>query len=210
MIQLNDTNGASTFTFKVAEKLMNNFDQLTGAEFGVAYGGGVERIGKLWGSRGTIYGFDTFTGHPKEIGEVCKHTKAAGGRNAFAATCMDSWYENPDYGTDRLSYEYQRAELDRQGLSNVILVKGLITNKTKLPFDELHYCFLDLDFPLSMWHAYNLVKDKIVKGGYLCLHDVIPEWHIPGCYEYYQKILQEGLFEIESEEACLLAVLKKI
>ena len=212
MIELNDTNGASTFTNNIAGRCLTEFTgrQLTGAEFGIAYGGGVERIGRMWRGRGIVYGFDTFEGHPKQVGEVCHDSKKAGGKSSFAATCMDNWYSNPDYGTDKITLEYQQAELDRQGLDNVKLVKGLITDKTKLSFKELHYCFLDLDFPLSMRQAYYLVRDKIVKGGYLLLHDVLPQGHIPGCYEVYQEILQNGYFDIFAErDNYLLAILKK-
>jgi hypothetical protein len=108
---------------------------------------------------------------------------------------MDGWYER--YGREGYSYEYIRAELDRQGLDNVILIKGLIDDKTKIFIDKLHYCFFDLDFPLSMWQAYNLVKDKVI--GYLCLHDIFPITQMPGNYEYYLKILDEGLFSVYFE-----------
>lgn len=212
MKHLNDTNGASTHTLEIAERVLNEFEgQVTGVEMGIAYGGGVESIGKMWKGRGTIYGFDTFEGHPKQIADKCHYTQEAGGSGALATWCMDGWYSNPEYGTEAIKYDYIRAELDKQNLDNVILVKGLITDKTVLPFEQVNYCFLDLDFPLSMWQAYNLVKDKIVKGGYLCLHDVIPKGHIHGCWEYYQEMIKEGLFEIYKEHPeCLLAILKKI
>lgn len=212
MIELNDTNGASHWTQIYAGKAMNEFDGiLFGAEMGIAYGGGVERIGKLWGKRGIVYGFDTFEGHPKEVGERCEYSKEAGGVSSFAATCMDSWYANPDFGTDRISLQYIQSELDRQGLSNVKLVKGLITSETDVSFvPHLHYCLIDLDFPVAMWDAYNLIKDKIVKNGYLLLHDVIPKGHIHGCYEIYQRMLGEGLFEIvEEKDNYLLSILRK-
>lgn len=212
MIELNDTNGASHYTAEITKQIMKEFEgDLFGAEFGIAYGGGVERIGKLWGSRGTVWGFDTFEGHPKEIGELCEHSKEAGGVSSFAATCMDGWYSNSDYGTERLAYDYQRKKLDEQGLTNVTLVKGIINEKTDVSFiPKLHYCFIDLDFPLSIWQAYNLVKYKIVKGGYLCLHDVIPEHHIHGCYYRYKQILADGMFEVYNEfDNHLLAILKK-
>lgn len=212
MIELNDTNGASHWTGLITKQIMNEFSgELYGAEFGIAYGGGVERIGKLWKDRGRVWGFDTFEGHPKEVGELCPASKEAGGKNSFAATCMDSWYHNPDFGVERLSYKHIRYELDRQGLTNVTLVKGLITDETDISFlPNLHYCLLDLDFPLSMWQAYNLVKNKIVKGGYLCLHDVIPKDHIYGMYDYYTRMLEEGLFDIvEEKNNYLLSILKR-
>jgi len=210
MIQLNDVNGASVITEGIAKQLLMDFTgTLMGCEMGIAYGGGVERIGKLWKGRGTIYGFDTFEGHPKQIGRECKYTNKYGGDYAFATLCMDNWYNH--YGYDNLSLEYIREELDKQDLSNVFLVKGLITENTDLSFiNELHYALLDLDFPLSMWNAYNIVKDKVVSGGYLCLHDVIPHGHIPGCNEYYKEIIKEGLFDIVSEyPKSYIAILRK-
>jgi hypothetical protein len=213
MIELNDTNGASGVTQHYANRVMHEFaGPLAGAEFGVAYGGGVERIGKLWKNRGVVYGFDTFEGHPKQIGEICPFSSMAGGRSSFAATCMDNWYKPEHYGVEAITDKYIQAELDRQGLDNVKLVKGLVTADTDVSFlPELHYCLLDLDFPLSMLEAYRLVADKIVKGGYLLLHDVVPRGHILGCWEVYQRMLEEGKFMIvEEREDCLLAVLKRI
>jgi hypothetical protein len=213
MIELNDTNGASTFTRQYADRCLTDFpdQKLTGAEFGIAYGGGVERIGKIWKGRGVVYGFDTFEGHPKEIGELCAFSAATGGRSSFAATCMDSWYSNPDYGTERLSLEYQKGELDRQGIDNVKLIKGLVTADMDISFiNELHYCLLDLDFPLSMLEAYYLVRGKIVSGGYLLLHDVIPAGHITGCNEVYKRILEDDIWDIvEEKDNYLLAILRK-
>jgi hypothetical protein len=201
MKELNDINGASKHTRAIVERLLTEFpDHLIGAEFGVAYGGGIEYMGKTWGERGTVFGFDTFTGHPKEIAEVCEYTKADGGQKAHAAVCMDPFYNGAGYGREKFAYEYIRSELDRQGLGNVVLLKGLITSKLNLNIPRLHYAFLDLDFPLSMWDAYNLVKDKIVPGGYLCLHDVLPKGHIHGLWEYYQQMLEEGLFDIDLED----------
>lgn len=200
MKHLNDTNGASKLTLKIAERCLTEFEgSLTGCEFGVAYGGGVEAIGKMWGVRGNVYGFDTFEGHPKDVGVVCPDSLYAGGKSSFAATCMDSWYQSPEYGTEAIKYDYIRKNLDEQGLLNVILCKGLVTDKTEIPFNKLHYCFIDLDFPLSNWQAFELVKDKIVKGGYLLLHDCVPKGHIHGCWEVYQRVMDTGLFELVGE-----------
>lgn len=205
MVQLNDTNGASKITKAMAARVLNEFegDQLWGAEFGVAYGGGVETIGKLWGTRGVVFGFDTFEGHPIQVGDQCEYTKKVGGsKSSFAAGCMDEWYRPESYGMDKLKLEYIQGELHRQNINNVVLIKGLVHAQTNIDFiPRLHYCLLDLDFPISMWHAYNLIKNKMVKGGYLCLHDVIPKGHIPGCWEYYQKMMGEGLFELVEEHA---------
>jgi hypothetical protein len=201
MKHLNDTNGASRLTLHIAELVTKEFEgSIFGAEFGVAYGGGVEAIGLMWGARGKVYGFDTFEGHPKEVGEICEKSKEAGGVHSFAATCMDSWYQSSEYGTEAIKYNYIRNNLDEQGLLNVILVKGLVSDKTDVSFiPYLNYCFIDLDFPLSNWQAYNLVKDKIVPGGYLMLHDCVPKGHIHGCWEVYQRIMETGGFDLLGE-----------
>jgi len=195
MINLNGEVGE--ILFDIAERLKTEFtDKLVGCEMGVAYGGSIETIGRLWLGRGTIYGFDTFTGHPKEIARECEFCQLHGGVKSHAASNMDGWYDY--YGRDKYAYDYIRAELDKQNLTNVILVKGLITDTTDISFiDTLHYCFLDLDFPLSMWQAYNLVKNKVV--GYLCLHDVFPATAMPGNFEVYEKILEENLFSVYYE-----------
>lgn len=212
MKHLNDTNGASLLALQIAEICLSEFKgQLTGVEMGIAYGGGVEAIGKLWKDRGVIYGMDTFEGHPQEIAEICEDSKQSGGKDSFAARCMDEWYQSPEYGTKAITLKYIQSQLNKQKLKNVKLLKGLITDKTKLPFKELHYCFIDLDYPLSQWQAYNLVKKLIVKGGYLLLHDMIPKGHISGNYERYQQILNEGLFEVVKEDnPSYLAILKRI
>lgn len=213
MKHLNDTNGASKLTLATALKCLTEFEgEINGAEFGVAYGGGVESIGKMWGARGKIYGFDTFEGHPKKVGEICEDSKKSGGVHSFAATCMDSWYQSEEYGTEAIKYDYIRERLDESGLSNVILVKGLVTEKTDVSFlPHLNYCLIDLDFPLSNRQAFELVKDKIVRGGYLLLHDCVPSDHIPGCYQVYQDILKTGKFELVGEyHPEYLVIMKKL
>lgn len=211
--ELNDINGASILTKEYSVRCIEEFSEnLIGAEFGVAYGGGIARIGRNWKGRGIVYGFDTFEGHPAQIVEHCQYTKEDGGKNSHAATCMDPWYKNEsEYGLDKIKYDYIRQQLDNEGLNNVHLVKGLITNKTNIDFiPYLNYCLLDLDYPLSMMDAWNLVKNKIVKGGYLCLHDVVPRLHIYGLWENYQKMLSENLYEVVHENnSSLMAVLRK-
>jgi hypothetical protein len=210
--ELNDLNGASRLTKFYSQKCLEEFNGfLIGAEFGVAYGGGIARIGNDWKGRGIVYGFDTFEGHPKEISNKCKYTQEDGLLNAHATICMDPWYESKEYGTEKIKYKYIRDQLNSQGLYNVNLVKGLIDDNTNIDhIDYLNYCLLDLDFPLSMVHAWNLVKNKIVKGGYLCLHDVIPKGHIHGLWEYYQEMIAEDLYEVIIEDTnSLLAVLRK-
>jgi hypothetical protein len=210
--ELNDANGASILTSLYSQKCLKEFDgHLIGAEFGVAYGGGIARIGKDWKDRGTVYGFDTFEGHPKEIIDLCRYTQEAGSNNSIAATCMDYWYRSDEYGTQKIKYEYIKEQLELQELNNVKLVKCLITSLTNIDFiPYLNYCLLDLDYPLSMMDAWHIVKNKIVKGGYLCLHDVIPKGHIHGLWENYQEMISEDLYEIIIEDRnSLLSVLRK-
>lgn len=208
MRNLNDTNGASTHLLNIAKQLAEtSTNPLIGAEFGIAYGGGVEAIGKIWKDKGTIYGFDTFNQHPKEIAEKdpdCNHD-----RNSFAATCMDIWYTL--YDNNELTIEYQQDQLNQQNLTNVKLIKGLIDETTNINFiPHLDYCLIDLDFPLSMKITYNLVLPKLKTGSYLCLHDVIPETHIANLNAWYKQVLESGLFEIVGEyPESFLAILKK-
>lgn len=101
--ELNDTNNASNVTQKYYAECLTKFENqhLYGAEFGIAYGGGVEKIGKLWGSRGTVWGFDTFEGHPKFLKTICEYTKkieSETNKDSAATYCMDQWYTSNDYG----------------------------------------------------------------------------------------------------------------
>ena len=211
--ELNDLNGASAYTHLYAEKCKTEFEgPLFGAEFGVPYGGNVRALGIIWKGRGTVWGFDTYTRHPKELGLVCEYSKQNGGEQSFAATCMDGWYQDPHFGVEATTYEYIRKELDEEGLSNVVLVKGLVMDDTDISFiSKLHYVMIDMDFPIAQWNGYNLIKNLIVPGGYLFLHDMIPKGHIPGCYEYLQQILAEDLFEVilEKPKSFLIGLKKK-
>src|SRR5271157_4190262 len=104
MRNLNNLNGAGPITLKIACMALDIFkENLIGAEFGVAYGGGVEAIGKVWKNKGIVYGFDTFEGHPKEI--ATKDPDCNFSKNAFAATCMDYWYTI--YDNNELMMTYQ-------------------------------------------------------------------------------------------------------
>lgn len=213
MIELNKLNGASKYAHEVSARLLSEFDEhLYGAEFGVAYGGGLLRMGRDWQGRGTVYGFDTFEGHPKEIAAQCSDAIADGGEKSHAATCMDYWYhlgkDDKEYSTDNLTMGSIQKRLDESGVNNVVLCKGLITEETNLWFiPKLHYVLLDLDFVLSMKNAFDIVNDKIVKGGYLCLHDVVPDGHIKGLHQWYQTI--EGYEKVADLYHCYLSILKK-
>lgn len=197
MIELNHQNGADAITHRVAKTVLDKFQgPLTGAEFGIAYGGGVETIGKLWQGRGIIHGFDTFEGHPKQLSYS---------PSAKEFYCMDFQYAQ--YGREALSYEHQRNKLDSLGLYNVHLHKGLINDHSIDGIEAFHYVLLDLDFVLAMLHASLLVKDRIVPGGYLCLHDVLPRGHIYGLWGLYQEIIAEGRWSAEEYPDSYLAVL---
>ena len=210
LISLSRNDGSEAIYGKyLVEMAENPQGCLIGCEMGVAWGGGVEYVGKLWKGKGFVFGFDTFEGHPKHLALDCEFSKAAGGLESRAAKTMDWWYSR--YGTETLSYEYIRGELDKQGLSNVILIKGLITENTDISFiPYLNYCFLDLDIPLSVKTAYNLIKDKLTPNAYLCLHDCVPEGHIHGLWEFYQDVKKSNLYDVLVEDPrTLLVVLRR-
>lgn len=209
MINLNKQNGADIILYKVANFVLDKFEKdIIGAEFGIAWAGGIEEIGKIWKDKGIIYGFDTFEGLPKE--ESLRDKDCNYSLDSFGATCMDDWYKS--FGYDCLTLEYIQSELDKQGLNNVKLVKGLINENSNIDYiPYLNYVLLDLDIPICMKNVYKLVKDKIVKGGYLCLHDVVPKGHINGLNEWYQEILKTKEYEIimEVSESYLTVLRKK-
>jgi hypothetical protein len=167
----------------IVRSIKNEFNPpYYGVEMGIAWGGGVEDIGKIWKDCGTIYGYDTFEGHPKQLGN-----------ETTELTALDEWYMK--FGTDTLSYEYQRAELDRQGLDNIVLVKGLINKDSCADIPYLHYALLDLDILESMQIGYEAVKHKLLPGGYLCIHDygwmpLLTKWadrELLPCYEIHHQ-----------------------
>lgn len=201
MINLNDDNGAGPITRIYAAKALHQFSDPTLVELGSPYGGGVEQIGNISKGKGHIFAFDTFTGHPKELSYSQK---------SHEAICMDPQYQK--YGLDALSYEYQRAELDRQGLSNVILRKGLINDDSMndAGITEIHYALLDLDMITPMVLAWRLVRPLMQPGGFLCLHDVVPREHIAGLWGLYQEILASGEYEqIQVEPKSYIVVLQR-
>lgn len=206
MVHLNDHNGASKYTLDKAKTLLREFPgtHLYGVEMGIAYGGGVEAIGKLWGDRGTIYGFDTFEGHP---------THLAVDKSNREATCMEHWYQDKIYGTATLSLEYQQAQLDASGLDNVKLVKGEVTKDSCKDIPHLHYAFLDMDILVSMEAGYEAVKDKIVKGGYLLMHDVVTDNNLPLLHKWFWEDVVYKNWDKWAVEAVLpaehLAILKR-
>jgi hypothetical protein len=167
--------------------LMQEFpgEKLYGAEIGIAFGGGVESLCKIWGDRGFAYGLDTFCGHPKHLSDDV---------NSFEAVCMDGWYV--DYGTDKITYEYIDEGLKSEGLTNYKLIKGEVHEKSLDGVEKLHYVLLDLDMIKPMKIAYEAIKDKMVKGGYICLHDVIPADHLPMIHSWwYGEVMPLGLYQ---------------
>jgi hypothetical protein len=193
---INNINGADYLILGVVSMIRRSFSQnIIGAEFGTAYGGGPEAIGKLWKGIGEIHAFDTFEGHP---------TSLSSDPDSWEAQCMNRWYTNRDEGKWRiphltkemLTYEYQRKILDDQGLDNVILHKGLINKSSLDGIPYLNYALLDMDLISSMRTGWELVRNKIVSGGYLALHDVIPKGHINGLNELFQEIFNTGEYEL--------------
>lgn len=177
LIWLNNCNGADGIASSYHEKVMNNFEgELYGAVLGSAYGGELEAMAKMWGNRGHVYGFDVFEAlHPKHLSDDV---------NAFDATCMDHWYQESVFGTAKMSQEYQQSQLNEMGLNNVTLIKGEVHKDSCKDIHKLHYAFLDMDIPLSMKNGYLAVKNKIVPGGYLLLHDT---QNIDGVGEWYRR-----------------------
>jgi len=204
MIELNSLNGSDRILRALQGEIIKEFpyDLLIGVEMGIAYGGGVEALGKLWQGRGIVYGFDTFEGHPKQLGSSSTSPES---------TCMDIHYAK--YGTEGLSYDYQRAELNRQELYNVRLVKGLVVDGCCWMIKNIHYCLLDLDFLVSMKLGYENVSSKIVLGGYLCLHDVVGHKILPDLHRWYENEVKkdkrwEVVFEGEKEDLAILGRVK--
>jgi hypothetical protein len=194
---LNEFNGADKVCDKYEKEILAKFStNLIGVIMGVPFGGDVERLAKTWGEKGKVYGYDTFEGHPKQLAKDI---------NSFEATCMDLWYGQ--YGMDKVKIEYQRAELDKMGLTNAFLVKGLINKDSCKDLDHINYAFIDLDIIASMRAGYEAVKDKILPGGILILHDIN---NIPSLIPWYEKeIKKDPAWEMVEEYTALTGVLRK-
>ncbi len=205
MHHLNEVNGADKITLRHAGECLKDFEgHIYGVEMGIAYGGGVEAIGHMWKDRGTIYGYDTFEDlHPEQLSED---------KDSFEARCMDHWYNTK--GVDQLSYDYQRAQLDGQGLDNVILVKGLVNKQSCKDIPYLNYAFLDMDIYESMKQGWLAVKDKIVKNGYFLLHDIIPQPHLPKLYKLWKEEIMTDPYNkweiLEEVPESHLTVMRKV
>lgn len=184
MITLNVINGAQTvlsfYQMKLLSKFQTNF---VGVEFGIAFGGGVEQLGSMVKGRGKVYGYDTFEDlHPDFLSSE---------KFSFEARCMDHWYDPKVFGTQALSYEFQRNQLDTEGLDNVILVKGLITKDSCKDLEVIHYALLDMDIVESMKIGYEAVIDKLAVGGQLFIHDALPDFHLPKINKWYEEIVKK-------------------
>lgn len=195
-------NGDDLVVYKYALIVMEKFDDpLVAVEMGSCYGGNVQDISELWRNRGVYYGMDTFEGHPKELGD----------KDSFEADCMDGWYKNPLFGKKRYTYKFQRDMLDKAGCTNAILVKGLVNDRSCDQIPKIHLAFLDMDMESSMRSGYGAVKDKVVKGGYLLLHDAVPDFHLPKVNAFYKEIAQDTRWKVISEdEGTYIVVLERI
>lgn len=189
---------------KYAQKLLDEVkDNLIGVEMGVAYGGGLELIYDIWGEHGHIYGYDTFEGHPKQLAD--KPTD-------FEASCMDYWYRQDVFGTYKYSDKYIQGYLDANDMDRVHLIKGLVREDSCKDLDHINLAFLDMDLHRSMDLAFKAVKDKMVSGGYLLMHDVVDKDHIPPTHEWYKNtVLTDPNFKfISDNEGSFIAVVQKI
>ena len=190
---LNMGNGAAEKQVALLEKILTDFpkDKLTTLEVGSPYGGAVEFAARLMGKRGTAYGYDTFEGHPVDL---------ADDPDSSEAHAMDQWYARTDYTPEMLTYEYQRKVLDEEGLSNAILVKGRLNEHSFDDIKKAHLVMLDLDLIKPTILAYDALKDKIVKGGYLMTHDSFPADHLPLIYDFVHNVIaKDGRWMIVGE-----------
>lgn len=191
---LNEINGANKVCDRYEKLCLEEFSgHLVGVVMGIAYGGDVERIATTWGDRGDVWGYDTFEGHPKSLSKDI---------HSFEATCMDYWYAQ--FGMTELTIGYQQGVLDELGLKNAHLVKGLVNSRSCNDLQGIHYAFLDMDIIASMEAGYKAVKDKIVPGGYLLLHDIR---NIDTLIPWYEKIQKD--WEVVVDHESLTGVLRK-
>jgi len=192
---LNAGNGTAKLQLECVQALPSQFpgEEIILLEVGSAYGGGVEMMGKVLYGVGKVYGYDTFEGHPRDLADKPDDPEAL---------CMDLWYKEPHHGLHRLSYDYQRVILDEQGLDNVTLVKGRINKHSFDDIKKAHFVLLDLDLVKSTKIAYNALKDKIVKGGYLFIHDALPYDNLYNLSKYvYDNIVPDKRWVLFGEFA---------
>lgn len=188
LFNINSRNNDDLRLEQVQKVVLEKFpdEQVVGAEFGVAFGGGLEAACKVFGSRGIVYGLDTFCGHPKHLSKD---------PTSFEATCMDHWYEK--FGYDAVTEKFISATLNEIGVTNFQLIPGEVHEKS-IPdsVDKLHYVLLDLDLVEPMKVSYENIKDKLVVGGFVCVHDVLPPDHLPLIHEWwYGEVMPTGRFK---------------
>uniref|UniRef100_A0A6M3J0N6 Putative methyltransferase n=1 Tax=viral metagenome TaxID=1070528 RepID=A0A6M3J0N6_9ZZZZ len=189
---LNAGSNTSKLQLDCIEMLLQKFpEHLTLLEIGSAYGGGVEMMAKMVGDRGTVYGYDTFEGHPRDLAVKIDDPEAY---------CMDMWYNNPMWGTKDLNYEYQREILDEEGLDNAILVKGRLNENSFDDIEKAHFVLMDLDMVNPSKIAYKAIKDKIVPGGFLFMHDIYPPHNLPHLHKWaYKEVVPDPMWVLEGE-----------
>lgn len=204
LVWINKYNGAAQLCASLHKQIMKEFKgKLYAAILGSAYGGEVEYLGKLWKDRGYVWGFDVFEElHPDHLCDF---------KDSFEARCMDHWYKPNIFGTEHMAIEYQRGIL--RDLPNVTLVKGEVHKDSCRDIPKLHYVLMDMDILISMRNGYEAVKDKIVKGGYLALHDILPPPHLDGKLYgwWYNEVLPSGEWDIYEEyPRCHLGIFKRV
>jgi len=192
LMWLNAGNETSMIQMLLLEQLKYKFpnDEIIGIEVGSAYGGGVEMGSQFIKGRGKYYGYDTFEGHPRDLAVAQDNPEAY---------CMDMWYESEDtgYGVKTLDYDYQRKILDDEGLDNAILVKGRVNEHSFDDLEKIHFAIIDLDMINPTKVAYNVIKDKMVIGGYLMFHDALPENHLSLINRFvYEEVLKDKRWKI--------------
>ena len=199
---LNENSNVGVRQNAALDELLETFKgkHLTTLEIGSPYGGAVEFAARKMGKRGTAYGYDTYEGHPKDL---------ADDPTSMEAICMDHWYSEDVIGTYGLSYEYQTKALARLELPNAKLVKGRINKNTFDDIKKIHFAMIDLDLIKPTIVAYEAIKNKIVKGGYLFMHDSVGT-NLPFITDFVTKeVIPSGLWEAERLEDGDLTILKK-
>lgn len=181
---LNTGNGTAGYQLNLMEYLMTKFRKdFVVLEVGSAYGGAVEMMTQvanheLGRENVSVYGYDTFEGHPKDL---------ADDPNSMEAKVMDEWYTTEGCEKDKLSYDYQRKILDDLGLTNAHLVKGRVNKHSFDDIKKVHLAMLDMDLVKPTKVAYHALKDKIVSGGFMMFHDAYPPEHLPLLYDFVKN-----------------------
>lgn len=204
LIWLNECNGAAKIHMEYVDDVIDRFkNDIVTCEIGCAYGGGIEAIAKRLKGHGDAYGFDTFSGHPRQL---------AKDPNDFEALCMDYWYSSSMFGMERLDKDYQEGVFNDLDLTNAHLIKGLVNENSFDFLDKIHLAFIDLDMIVPTRMAYAGVKDKIVSGGYLLMHDTVPENHLPELNKFmFSDIMNSGLWtDLKTYVPSYLSAVRKI